>query len=315
MATKGPLMKSRDEFINYIVDYLKNNCSVKVNHEKIENGLLFLEGTASIGRKLSPVALVGYPGSGKDIRDLPTPWQTEVLPILFRFWSELSKKNELVPLIILGHSFDEVFLRKVSLLRPAVKNIFMIQYINVWNINHLGDQLDQCGHHMENSLKKEAAIKNERHDLKSAIIEYLRIGNKLGQFEYEIIGIEVPAGEGTKKSESIDILALERQRHWLTVIELKYEDIGRRRLESSILQGLDYCRWVEENKRALAMLLPKHKIDTRRRTRLILINGPKKFPTFYGDFIRSWQERDRYQEIELYYTNDRTPITISPVPE
>jgi hypothetical protein len=67
--------------------------------------------------------------------------------------------------------------------------------------------------------------------------------------------------------------------------------------------------------RSLLMLLPRHKIDTRRRTRLILINGPKKFPTFYGDFIRSWQERDRYQEIELYYTNDRIPITISPVPE
>jgi hypothetical protein len=308
-------MKSRNEFVKYIVDYLKNNCSFKIYPNKVENGLIFYEGTDSIGGKLSPVALVGYPGSRKDIRDLPTPWQTEVLPIIFRFWSELAKKNELVPLIILGHSFDEVFLRKVSLLRAAIKNIMMIQYINVRNIEHFEDQLVECRRHMENSLKKEIVIKNERGDLKSAVIDYLSSGNKLGQYDYEIIGIEVPAGEGTIKSESIDILALERQRHWLTVIELKYEDIGHRRLESSILQGLDYCRWIEENKRALAMLLPMHKIDTRRRTRLVLINGPKKFPAFYGEFIKSWRERDRYQEIELYYTNDRIPVTISPIPE
>jgi hypothetical protein len=41
-----------------------------------------------------------------------------------------------------------------------------------------------------------------------------------------VLDWEVPAGEGTKKSEAIDILALEREQKWLTVIELKVKVRG-----------------------------------------------------------------------------------------
>jgi len=37
-----------------------------------------------------------------------------------------------------------------------------------------------------------------------------------------------------------------------------------------------------------------------------------KFPEIYAKFVEVCKTYDRYQEIELYYTNDRIPLTIRP---
>lgn len=301
----------RYEFVNYIVEYLKNNIGVTIESSSYSNHLIFYKGSIRVKSKQLPAAIVGYGGSGTDLRDLPTPLQTELLPLVFKHWNEISAGNSAVPLLILGHSFDEVFLRKIRLLKIVVPDIRLIQFINVYRFESFKERFKRIRDHYENNLTKAVKIKNEVMDFQSAVVEYLKAGGELGGYSYDVLDCEVPAGEGTKKSEVIDILALERKRKWLTVIELKYEKLLNARLQSVIFQGLDYCNWVENNKRALTMLFLEHAIDVRRRTRLILINGPEKFPEPHKEFTKACNLHDRYQEVELYFTNDRIPLVLN----
>lgn len=303
----------RRMYIKPILSYLKEECSLKIESSKLDNHIWFYEGILKEKKKQLPVALVGYGGSGKELRDLPTPLQTELLPLVFEHWKEISRGNNAIPLLIIGHSFDEVFLRKIRLLNVAIPDVRLIQYINVCRFSTLDSRLKDKKDHYENELRKRVYIKDEKDDLHSAVVKYLESGKKLGGNCYDVLDCEVPAGEGTKKSELIDILALECERRWLTVIELKYEKITHRRLKSVIFQGLDYCNWVEDHKRGLAMLFsPEYRIDVRRRTRLILINGPEKFPSFHEEFANDYFNHDHYQEIELYYTNNKIPLKVKP---
>ncbi len=298
-------------YIKPILDYLEKECGLEIKSSKLNNHIWFYKGILKERKKQLDVAVVGYGGSGKDLRALPTPLQTELLPLVFDHWHKISNGDKAIPLLILGHSFDEVFLRKIRLLSAAILDIRLIQFINVIRFISLDRRLKEFEENYNNNFRKSVYIKDERNDLNSAVVKYLNSGKKLSGNSYDVLDCEVSAGEGTKKSEAIDILALESERRWLTVIELKYGQIRDRRLKSVIFQGLDYCNWVEDHKRGLAMLFsPKYRIDTRRRTRLILINGPEKFPSFHKNFAKAWNIRDRYQEIELYYTNDRIPLEI-----
>jgi hypothetical protein len=301
----------RYEFVNYIVEYLKNNIGVTIESPNYSNHLAFYKGYIRVKNKQLPAAIVGYGGSGTDLRDLPTPLQTELLPLVFEHWNKISAGNSAIPLIIVGHSFDEVFLRKIRLLKIAVPDIRLIQFINVYRFESLQERFRRIKDYYETNLTKAVKIKNEVMDFQAAVVEYLKSGGELGGYGYDVLDCEVPAGEGTKKSEVIDILALERKRKWLTVIELKYEKLLNARLQSVIFQGLDYCNWVEDHKRGLAMLFLEHTIDVRRRTRLILINGPEKFPESHKEFAKACNLHDRYQEVELYFTNDRIPLVLN----
>lgn len=301
----------RYEFVNYIVEYLKNNIGVTIELPNYSNHLAFYKGSICVKNKQLPAAIIGYGGSGTDLRDLPTPLQTELLPLVFEHWNKISAGDSAVPLLILGHSFDEVFLRKIRLLKIAIPDIRLIQYINVLRFKTLQESFQCIKEHYENNLTKTVKIKNEVTDFQAAVVEYLKAGGELGGYSYDVLDCEVPAGEGTKKSEVIDILALERKRKWLTVIELKYEKLLNARLQSVIFQGLDYCNWIEDHKRGLAMLFPEHAIDVRRRTRLILINGPEKFPESHKEFAKACNLHDRYQEVELYFTNDHIPLVLN----
>jgi hypothetical protein len=301
----------RYEFVNYIIEYLKNNLGAVIEPEKPSNHLAFYKATIRDRNKKISAAIVGYGGSRTDLRDLPTPLQTELLPLVFEHWNKISAGNSAIPLLILGHSFDEVFLRKIRLLKIAIPDIRLIQYINVLRFKTLQESFQRIKEHYENNLTKIMKIKNEVMDFQAAVVEYLKAGGELGGYSYDVLDCEVPAGEGTKKSEVIDILALERKRKWLTVIELKYEKLLNARLQSVIFQGLDYCNWIEDHKRGLAMLFPEHAIDVRRRTRLILINGPEKFPESHKEFAKACNLHDRYQEVELYFTNDHIPLVLN----
>jgi len=301
----------RYEFVDYIIEYLKTQIGAAVDLPAYSNHLVFYKATIRDKNNQIPTAIVGFGGSGTDLRDLPTPLQTELLPRVFDHWNTISGGNVRIPLIILGHSFDEVFLRKIRLLKIAIPEVRLIQFINVDRFRSLETRLQKISDHYGKSLIKGEKIKNEVMDFQSAVVEHLKSGGELGGRTYDVLDCEVPAGEGTKKSEMIDILAIERKRKWLTVIELKYEKLQNVRLQSMIFQGLDYCNWVEDHKRGLAMLFPKHVIDARRRTRLILINGPEGFPEAHKEFARACNLQDRYQEIELYFTNDSVPLSFA----
>lgn len=301
----------RYEFVDYIVEYLKNNLGAVIEAKNSSNHLAFYKATICDRNKQISAAIVGYGGSGTDLRDLPTPLQTELLPLVFEYWHKISAGSSAIPLIILGHSFDEVFLRKIRLLKVTIPDIRLIQFINVYRFESIKERFRRIKEHYETNLTNAVKIKNEVMDFQAAVVEYLKSGGELGSYNYDVLDCEVPAGEGTKKSEVIDILALERKRKWLTVIELKYEKLLNARLQSVIFQGLDYCNWVEDHKRGLAMLFPEQAIDVRRRTRLILINGPDKFPESHKEFAKACNLHDRYQEVELYFTNDRIPLVLN----
>lgn len=300
------VLLKRFEFVEDIVDFLKNRHGLRIESHT-DRYVRFYKGKFSDDKL---VAIVGYGGSGTNLRDLPTPLQTEILPLIFKHWKAVSGGNEKVPLLILGHSFDEVFLRKIRLLKAAIPDLRLMQYINVDRLKTLESRFQQLDKHYKN-VAKDSIIRNEKNDFLSAVVEYLKSEGELSGYSYDVLDYEVPAGEGTIKSEMIDILALERKRKWLTVIELKYEKLTNIRLQSVIFQGLDYCNWVEDHKRGLAMLFPQYKIDTRRRTRLILINGPGKFPEFQLDFAKLCNASDRYQQVEFYHTNDRLPLSFT----
>lgn len=301
----------RYEFVDYILNHLEGISDLKIESSRIDNYLKFYKGAIKEKGKKVTVAIVGYGGSGKDLRDLPTPLQTKLLPLAFKYWHEIAKDYSGLPLLVLGHSFDEVFLRKMRLLSVAVQDLRLIQFINVYRFNSIKRRFDMYADHCKKHLLKNPSIRNEVNDFHPAFVEYLKTGGLLDGKQYDILDCEVPAGEGTIKSEMIDILALERKRRWLTIIELKYEKMTNKRLQSSIFQGLDYCNWIEEHKKGLAMLFPQYNIDVRRRTRLILVNGPDKFPQFHMDFAKSCAKKDRYQEIELYYSNNAYPLSIN----
>ena len=59
------------------------------------------------------------------------------------------------------------------------------------------------------------------------------------------------------------------------------------------------------------MLFPQHSINTSHRTRLIIINGPEGFPEFHEEVVKACFKKDRYQEIELYSTNDKIPLKVN----
>jgi len=297
-------------YVHQITKYLKKNIGMKLDPFKKSNHLELYKGYTSKG---FPAALIGYGGSGPDLRALPTPLQTELLPLLFEHWKNIKKAegNKNIPLLILGHSFDEVFLRKIRLLKTEIPDIRLIQYINIEHLKSYEYRFRKLTEYCESNLTEGVAIKSEKNDLQPAVIKYLISGKELGGKSYKVLDWEVPAGEGTRKSEVIDILALESKHKWLTVIEIKFENINKTRLLSVIFQGRDYCNWVEDHKRAIEMLFPNHAIVVRRRTRLILINGPDKFPDSYPDFTNACSRRDRYQEIELYYTNDHIPLSFT----
>ena len=300
----------RYEFVDYIINHLKNTLELRIETSKIDNRLKFSQATVNDKNRRLKVAVVGYGGSGKNLRDLPTPLQTELLPLVFNFWHKVSKGNVKTPLLILGHSFDEVFLRKMRLLNDAIPDLRLIQFINVYRFSSIKRRFDMYDYHCQRHLAEKPSIRNEVNDFHPSIVDYLKADGELDGKKYYVLDCEVPAGEGTVKSEMIDVLALERKKRWLTVIELKYEKLDNRRLQSSIFQGLDYCNWVEEHKEGLAMLFSDHKIDTRRRTRLIMINGPQKFAEFHKQIAHNVTLRDRYQEIEMYYSNDRYPLSL-----
>ena len=301
----------RYEFVDYIVEYLKNNLGAVIEAKNSSNHLAFYKATICDRNKQISAAIVGYGGSGTDLRDLPTPLQTELLPLVFEYWHKISAGSSAIPLIILGHSFDEVFLRKIRLLKVTIPDIRLIQFINVYRFESIKERFRRIKEHYETNLTKGMKIRNEVMDFQAAVVEYLKSGGELGGRSYDVLDCEVPAGEGTKKSEVIDILALERKRKWLTVIELKYEKLLNARLQSVIFQGLDYCNWVEDHKRGLAMLFSERAIDVRRRTRLILINGPEKFLESHKQFAKACNLQDRYQEIEMYFTNDNMSLSFT----
>jgi hypothetical protein len=259
-------------------------------------------------KKTSIVPMGLYGGGGQELRHIPTPYLNNTLPKLYEFWRTFSHSEPGLPLFIIGHSFDEVFERKIRLLTPCIPNIRMLQYINVHRFFCFRTSIEE----RKTKIKKEykellthrKTIKDERHDFIPAMHNYLSMGGELGGKKYEILDWEVQAGEGTKRAEKIDFLAVERSKKWLTVIELKFADLEDIRLKGSIFQGMDYCNWVEKHKYELAMIYSDLKINTRHRTRLILINGPKGFPDYYSEIIKSFRSRDKYQEIELYSLNN-----------
>jgi len=301
----------RYEFVNYIIDHLKNTLDLKIESSKIDNHLKFCHGLIKEKNRKFKIAIIGYGGSGKDLRNLPTPLQTELLPLVFKYWYRISKGDRNIPLLILGHSFDEVFLRKMRLLNDVVPDLRLIQFINVNRFSSIERRFNMYDEHCQKHLMEKPMIRNEVDDFHASIVQYLKSGGELNGKKYHVLDCEVPAGEGTVKSEMIDVLALERKRRWLTVIELKYEKLDNRRLQSSIFQGLDYCNWVEEHKEGLAMLFPDYDIDTRRRTRLTMINGPQKFPEFHKKIAHNVSLKDRYQEIEMYFSNNTYPLSIN----
>jgi hypothetical protein len=300
----------RYEFVDYIINHLKNILELRIESSRTDNHLKFSQATVKEKNKRIKIAIAGYGGSGKNLRDLPTPLQTELLPLVFNFWLKVSKGDIKVFLLVLGHSFDEVFLRKMRLLNDAIPNLRIIQFINVYRFSSIERRFLMYDEHCKKHLSSKNTIRNEVNDFHASIVDYLKKGGELNEKKYYVLDCEVPAGEGTVKSEMIDVLALERKRRWLSVIELKYEKLDNKRLQSSIFQGLDYCNWVEEHKEGLAMLFPDHNVDTRRRTRLIMINGPQKFPEFHKQISRNVALRDRYQEIEMYYSNDAYPLSL-----
>ena len=301
----------RYEFVDYIINYLKGTLDLKIESSKINNHLKFCQGIIKEKNQKRRVVIIGYGGSGKDLRDLPTPLQTELLPLVFKFWHKISKGDRNTPLLILGHSFDEVFLRKMRLFNAVVSDLRLLQFINVNRFSSLERRFKRYDEHCEKHLTENPTIRNEVDDFHASIVRYFKSGGELNGKKYHVLDCEVPAGEGTTKSEMIDVLALERKRRWLTVIELKYEKMTNKRLQSAIFQGLDYCNWVEEHKKGLAMLFSHNNIDTRRRTRLILINGPGKFPEFHRNFAKACAQKDRYQEIELYFSNNTYPLSVN----
>ena len=276
-----------------------------------------------------PIALYAHTGQKRksaqpedtQTKDARTPGLqasvlNDTLPKLYEFWQECSNSNPRIPLFIIGHSFDEVFERKIRLLAPCIPDIRMLQYINVHRFinskNSIEKRRSKVKKDYDNLSARKGKIKDERTDFMSAMHDYLSNGGELGGKKYDILDWEVQTGQGTKRAEKIDFLAVEKSKKWLTVIELKFARSTDTRLKAAIFQGIDYANWVEKHKYELAMIYPKPKIHLRHRTRLILINGPKGFPGYYRNISGSYCSKDKYQEIEFYALKNEF-LPISPV--
>ncbi len=260
------------------------------------------------------IAVASYSETGPELRHIATPVLNNTLPRIYNFWKQCSNSDPLIPLLVIGHSFSEVFERKISLLSPSIPIIYRIQYINVsrfFNYKTSRPAREKTIKKNFGMLESRGEIRNEEPDFMAAIYDYLCHGKEIGGKKYDVLDWEVQAGEGTKRAEKIDFLSVERSNRWLTVIELKFTNAEDIRLHGSIFQGMDYCNWVEKHKYELSMIYSDHKVHTRHRTRLILINGPEGFPKYYPELIRNSYSKDKYQEIECYRLDKSTlPLSL-----
>lgn len=70
----------RYEFVDYVLEYLKNNIGITVESSNRSNHLAFYKGSIRVKNKQLPVAIIGYGGSGTDLRDLLLRYRQSFCP-------------------------------------------------------------------------------------------------------------------------------------------------------------------------------------------------------------------------------------------
>lgn len=250
-----------------------------------------------------------FPGDRHDLttKNIGTPYIRMILyPILDLYHRIKEFENRKMPCIYLvGDRFSDVLLRKFSLLKTVIPHVIILTndlYNSSIRESHYPDTKKNSDHEswwQMQLCKKLGAAQGLKIPVKD--------NNKF--INARLLSWEVPASEGTRNPERLDILCYDKDDHSLIAFEIKGPKCGRVEFENLFLQGLEHRNWLERNKMAVKFLFDRgplgRRINTKKRVRLILGFCDPEIPRHFSELRRQAARQDPYLKIDFVHMSKK----------
>lgn len=264
-----------------------------------------------IGRELSRLQLyiasghkswsglvVGFPGTATDLNTthVGTPYLRKILYPILDLFQRLQQhySDQLRCIYFIGERFPDVFLRKFRLLNTVTPHVVVLT-------GDLFKTKIKCGDLDKQTTFNEAWVQCWlSNQLKSK--HGLSIPSSKGEINAGFLANELPASEGTKNPERLDILAYDKDDKSLIAFELKGPSCSRSEFENLLLQGVEHRNWLEANKMAIKFFFDgtsAGRINTRKRVRLIIGFFQDYVPPLFNNLRRVAVEKDKHLSIDF----------------
>ena len=242
--------------------------------------------------------VVCFPGSREELTTafFGTPYLRRVLYPMLDLYRRLQSTaaEDLQCIYILGERFPDVMLRKFRLLDQVIPHVIVLT----------GDLY---------KAMKRAALPPVPKRINEAWVQAMlcremaaphgiAVPLRGAQTRLGFIAPELPTAEGTKNPERLDILAYDKSDHSLVAVEIKGPKASRVEIENLFLQGLEHRNWLEGNKMAVKLMFDGvrgHRINTRKRVRLLLAFLEDSVPTLFHDLRGEAMRKDRHLSIDF----------------
>lgn len=305
------------------MDELKELLGNHLTIEKIPNDLIKTSNISGYltklplfiakGNKSWQGLVVGFPGDAKDIttRNVGTPFLRMLLYPILELFQRVNEhlNNDAKCVYFLGSRFPDVFVRKFKLLSLLTPHLIILTNDLVKTIRDYSPEISKPQNNKLESLYQQklcAAMNSEGG---------LSVPTASGQIKIGYISHKVRTAEGTKNPEELDILGYDTKNNSLVVFEIKGPSCKKNQLENLFLQGLDHRNWIEDNKMAIKFIKegPQgKKINTRKRTRLILGFCNEEIPPLFHELRNTLVRKDKYVEIDfvnIRLNNDKIELS------
>jgi hypothetical protein len=246
--------------------------------------------------------IVGFPGNIADLstENVGTPFLRMILyPIIHLYLKRAERADrKYLCLYLLGVRFNDVFLRKFRFFDAVIPHVIILtEDLRKCVVNHVGkspvvkeDQINEA--YLQKSLCDQML---EEKGIRIPVDEKKSI-------DLDLISYEVPAAEGTKNPERLDILGYDLKDHSLVAFEIKGPNPGTLELNNLFLQGMEHRDWLEKNKMAVKFAFdgPNGKrINTRKRVRLLLGFCGEVIPKHFVTLRENATRKDRFLNIDF----------------
>lgn len=285
---------------------------------KITEQLTRLDLSIVRGNKSWEGLAITFPGDKRDLttRNVGTPYIRMILyPILDLYHRIQEHEKRKMPCVyLIGDRFSDVLLRKFSFLKAVIPNVIILTN-DLYNCSisqsRYPDTKLNSDH--ESWWQKQLCIKL---DSDQGLRIPVKANNKF--INARFLSYEVPASEGTRNPERLDILCYDKDDHSLIAFEIKGPKCGKVELENLFLQGLEHRNWLERNKMAVKFLFDRgplgRRINTKKRVRLVLGSCESATPHLFKE-LRSQAERlDKFLKIDFvrFVKDDEGEVELLP---
>ena len=253
----------------------------------------------ALGHKSWSGLVVGFPGTAADLKTthVSTPYLRKILYPILDLFQRLQEyyPDNLRCIYFIGERFSDVFLRKFHLLNSITPNVIVLT----------GDLLKTnktCGEMEAKITFNEAWVQcwlSQQLQGEQGLVIPVENGKTINA---GFLANELPASEGTKNPERLDILAYDKDDKSLIAFELKGPGCSRSEFENLLLQGTEHRRWLEANKMAVKFFFDGTavgRINTRKRVRLIIGFFQDYVPPLFNTLRQIALEKDKHLKINF----------------